>query len=217
MPVPQIPGVIVNSNRTYELIGRVAELCHMESKRYLPVALSSRNTMQQVLLGGEDPYAGGLQLHSAALSALRLTFHRQVPRQPANQLLQIRYRPPRKGRVSPNLGSRISFVIHPDSFWVCEKSDGIRVLFFIQLVEGAHDVYLVGLSQLSHTLTTVCTSPQIDRKNKYYLQEGFFFPHYTKKELPMRDTILDGELVLDTPPGSKNVCSSWIFTLSFHP
>ena len=34
----------------------------------------------------------------------------------------------------------------PDSFWVCEKSDGIRVLFFIQLVEGTHDVYLVRLS-----------------------------------------------------------------------
>lgn len=80
MPVPQIPGVIVNSSRTYELIGRVAELCHMEGKRYLPVALSSRNTMQQVLLGGEDPYAGGLQLRSAPLSASRLTFHRQVPR-----------------------------------------------------------------------------------------------------------------------------------------
>ena len=42
--------------------------------------------------------------------------------------------------------------MQPNSFWVCEKSDGIRVLFFIQLVDGAHDVYLVGLSQLSHTL-----------------------------------------------------------------
>jgi hypothetical protein len=29
------------------------------------------------------------------------------------------------------------------SFWVCEKSDGIRVLMYICLVEGGHDVFLV--------------------------------------------------------------------------
>ena len=58
------------------------------------------------------------------------------------------------------------------------------------------------------------SSLQIDRKNKYYLQGGFFFPHYTNKTFPMRDTILDGELVLDTPPGSNHVCSSYILTLS---
>ena len=44
MPVPQIPGREVDSQRAYELIGRVAELCHMDSKRYFPVTPSSRDS-----------------------------------------------------------------------------------------------------------------------------------------------------------------------------
>ena len=67
---------------------------------------------------------------------------------------------------------------------------------------------------LSHQFRS---SLQIDRKNKYYLQQGFFFPHYSNKALPMRDTILDGELVLDTPPGSNHVRSSYTLILSLHP
>ena len=34
MPVPKIPGQEVEPGRAYELIGRVAALCHMDSKRY---------------------------------------------------------------------------------------------------------------------------------------------------------------------------------------
>jgi len=44
MPVPQIPGREVDSHRAYELLGRVADLCHMENKRYFPVAPSSRES-----------------------------------------------------------------------------------------------------------------------------------------------------------------------------
>ena len=44
MPVPQIPGREVDSHRAYELLGRVVDLCHMENKRYFPVAPSSRKS-----------------------------------------------------------------------------------------------------------------------------------------------------------------------------
>ena len=100
-----------------------------------------------------------------------------------------------------------------EDFWVCEKSDGQRVLVLI-VVPAGH------LSQQQVFL--------IDRKNRYYWQPpDFFFPHsdpafYTKphhtpqqkaavKErvaqagLPYfngwpgrKDTLLDGELVWDT-------------------
>lgn len=104
-----------------------------------------------------------------------------------------------------------------EDFWVCEKSDGQRVLLLIVVAgpvpgrpQAQQEVYL------------------IDRKNKYYKQPaGFFFPHsdsafYTKPHytpqqkaavkdrvaeagLPYfngwparKDTLLDGELVWDT-------------------
>ena len=34
MPVPKIPGQEVEPRRAYELIGRVADLCHLDNKRY---------------------------------------------------------------------------------------------------------------------------------------------------------------------------------------
>ena len=80
MPVPQIPGRQVEPRRAYELTGRVAELCHMEGKRYLPVALSSRNATQHALLRGDTPSQAASKLRSTRLNALRLTFHCQVPR-----------------------------------------------------------------------------------------------------------------------------------------
>lgn len=49
---------------------------------------------------------------------------------------------------------------------------------------------------------------KIDRKNVYRHQDqGFFFPHYENRTMPMRDCILDGELVLDNVPGTGNVRS----------
>ncbi|CAO1637322.1 unnamed protein product [Sympodiomycopsis kandeliae] len=102
-------------------------------------------------------------------------------------------------------------LLHSEDFWVCEKSDGQRVLVLIVVpgMGGAQEVYL------------------IDRKNNYFLQKGLFFPHgdqqyYTRSShtadqkaqvkakvaqdgLPYlngwpgrKDTLLDGELVWDT-------------------
>ncbi|KAG8827120.1 Dcp1p-Dcp2p decapping enzyme complex alpha subunit [Serendipita sp. 401] len=73
--------------------------------------------------------------------------------------------------------------LEKEDFWVCEKSDGIRVLMYICLTGGHHSVFL------------------IDRKNLYRQQQGgFFFPHHADKTMPMRDCILDGELVIEKDP-----------------
>ncbi|KAH7906375.1 mRNA capping enzyme [Hygrophoropsis aurantiaca] len=69
-------------------------------------------------------------------------------------------------------------------FWVCEKSDGIRVLFFLQTdpPSGTQVVYL------------------IDRHNSYRELPGFWFPSHEKPKEPLLDTIIDGELVIDVDP-----------------
>lgn len=94
----------------------------------------------------------------------------------------------------------------PYSFWVCEKSDGQRVLMLIVLNKriDQQEVYL------------------IDRKNNYRQQHpAFFFPYHEippsnaahRKFDDMRvvadrygvrsDTLLDGELVLDEEPDGR--------------
>lgn len=103
----------------------------------------------------------------------------------------------------------LDMLLHQD-FWVCEKSDGQRVLVFVVAngATGHQEVYL------------------IDRKNTYKLQRNLFFPHsdpqyYVKDSAPeeqkratfmrqmkdglplyngwpgCKDTLLDGELVWD--------------------
>ncbi|KAI6099909.1 mRNA capping enzyme [Pisolithus croceorrhizus] len=72
-------------------------------------------------------------------------------------------------------------------YWVCEKSDGVRVLFFLQTdpTTGSQVVYL------------------IDRHNTYYEVSGFWFPQPDKPRESLMDTILDGELVIDVDPQTK--------------
>ncbi|OCH93401.1 mRNA capping enzyme [Obba rivulosa] len=72
-------------------------------------------------------------------------------------------------------------------FWVCEKSDGIRVLLFVQTDPQTNDqaVYL------------------IDRHNSYRQVTGLFFPHYEDPRRPLMNTIVDGELVIDVDPRTK--------------
>ncbi|TFY83443.1 hypothetical protein EWM64_g554, partial [Hericium alpestre] len=72
-------------------------------------------------------------------------------------------------------------------YWVCEKSDGIRVLFVI--------------------LTNLDTNEQlvfiVDRHNVYRELPGMYFPHYDDPKMPLRSTIIDAELVIDTDPRTK--------------
>lgn len=78
-------------------------------------------------------------------------------------------------------------------YYVCEKTDGLRVLMFIAVnpVTGEQGCFM------------------IDRENNYYLINGFRFPklpRHKKEELleTLQDgTLLDGELVIQTNPVSK--------------
>ncbi|KAF7363583.1 mRNA-capping enzyme subunit alpha [Mycena sanguinolenta] len=71
--------------------------------------------------------------------------------------------------------------LETQDFWVCEKSDGIRVLLLVHtdVNTRTQSVYL------------------IDRNNVYYELDGFYFPHHMNPQLPLQNTIVDGELVYD--------------------
>ena len=82
-------------------------------------------------------------------------------------------------------------------FWVCEKSDGVRVLVFIVMngMTNNQEVWLVSSGNMcGHGLM------QIDRKQRYFFIENLHFPHWEKEDHPLTDTILDGELVIDVDP-----------------
>ncbi|KLT46503.1 putative mRNA guanylyltransferase [Cutaneotrichosporon oleaginosum] len=72
-------------------------------------------------------------------------------------------------------------------FWVCEKSDGVRVLLFV--------VYN-GMTQNQEVWL-------IDRKQRYFNIENLHFTHWERLDDPLTDTILDGELVIDIDPRTK--------------
>jgi len=59
------------------------------------------------------------------------------------------------------------------------------------------------------------TRPQIDRHNKYYNQSGLFFPHHENPVNPLRDTLLDGELVIDVDPRTKKVFHDNLWHIPF--
>lgn len=41
---------------------------------------------------------------------------------------------------------------------------------------------------------------QIDRKQRYFFQDGLHFTHWERVDDPLTDTVLDGELVIDIDP-----------------
>jgi len=80
-----------------------------------------------------------------------------------------------------------------EDFWVCEKSDGVRVLVMITGNRVQQDVYL------------------IDRKEEFYHLPGLSFPNKPNADNPGRmlsDTVLDGELVIDVDgqTGRQTLC-----------
>ena len=46
---------------------------------------------------------------------------------------------------------------------------------------------------------------QIDRHNSYRLLNGLYFPHHENPKMPLRNTIVDGELVIDVDPQTQQV------------
>jgi mRNA guanylyltransferase len=47
---------------------------------------------------------------------------------------------------------------------------------------------------------------QIDRHNTYRQLNGLFFPHHDNPMNPLRNTLIDGELVIDIDPHTNQVC-----------
>ncbi|RDX56478.1 mRNA capping enzyme, alpha subunit [Lentinus brumalis] len=77
--------------------------------------------------------------------------------------------------------------LEAEDYWVAEKSDGIRVLLLVQTDTATNDqmVYL------------------IDRHNTYRALTGLYFPHHEDPRMPLRNTLVDGELVIDVDPRTK--------------
>ncbi|CCE63367.1 hypothetical protein TPHA_0E02770 [Tetrapisispora phaffii CBS 4417] len=75
-------------------------------------------------------------------------------------------------------------------YYVCEKTDGLRVLMLIVI----------------NPMTKEQSTFMIDRENNYYLVNGFHFPKLPKKdkkeliETAQDGTLIDGELVIQTNP-----------------
>lgn len=82
------------------------------------------------------------------------------------------------------------------SYYVCEKTDGIR--------------YLLYLTKDEHNIETVYL---IDRKNDYYFIQGrnLHFPRDGEESAFHVDTIIDGELVMDRQPDGSEMPSFLVF------
>ena len=73
--------------------------------------------------------------------------------------------------------------LYKNDYYVCEKSDGIRVLMYCTNNGSEEVIYL------------------IDRKNDYYHVRGLHFPLPDSEVLFHNDTLVDGELVYDNING----------------
>ncbi|ORY59082.1 mRNA capping enzyme, catalytic domain-containing protein [Pseudomassariella vexata] len=77
--------------------------------------------------------------------------------------------------------------LHRQDYFVCEKSDGIRYLLYLTNNENNAETHYL-----------------IDRKNDYWFVKGnLHFPRPAGEETWHKDTILDGELVIDNVDGRK--------------
>jgi mRNA guanylyltransferase len=77
-----------------------------------------------------------------------------------------------------------------DSYYVCEKSDGIRYLLYINEDENGNEVHYF-----------------IDRKNNFWLNpnRNLHFPKPENEQAFHRQTLVDGELVFDMEPDGSRV------------
>lgn len=82
-----------------------------------------------------------------------------------------------------------------DSFYLCEKSDGIRCLMYFTR-DGDKEIHYL-----------------IDRRNDYYWVPDLHFPMPKDPSFQSfhTETIIDGELVLDTEPSGKQVLKYLVF------
>ncbi|GAA5935992.1 mRNA guanylyltransferase [Sporobolomyces koalae] len=73
-------------------------------------------------------------------------------------------------------------LLETEDFWVCEKSDGLRVLVLIVATGFGQETYL------------------IDRKENMYQNYYLTFPHQDGPEFNHSNTVLDAEFVIDVDP-----------------
>ena len=57
------------------------------------------------------------------------------------------------------------------SYWLCEKSDGVRVLFFVYTQEGDQDTFIVSILELSFSHSPLLSpdtfdAPVVDRQTE---------------------------------------------------
>ena len=66
---------------------------------------------------------------------------------------------------------------------------------------------------MNYNLT--CDHAKIDRHNAYREISGLYFTHHENPMMPLRNSLVDGELVIDVDPRTRQV---FIFTTtpSFH-
>ncbi|KPV76283.1 uncharacterized protein RHOBADRAFT_3134, partial [Rhodotorula graminis WP1] len=87
-------------------------------------------------------------------------------------------------------------LLEQEDFWVCEKSDGVRVLVLIVATGFGQEVYL------------------IDRKDAIHQCYWLTFPHQDGPEFNHSNTVLDGEFVIDVDPESgKHIPRLLVFDL----
>ncbi|KDR73643.1 hypothetical protein GALMADRAFT_72172 [Galerina marginata CBS 339.88] len=91
------------------------------------------------------------------------------------------------GSQPVSFGTRDLAKLETQDYWVCEKSDGIRVLF------------LVATNLDNNDQTTYI----IDRHNTYREITGIYFPHHENPLMPLRNSLIDGELVIDVDPRTR--------------
>ncbi|CAH7676405.1 mRNA guanylyltransferase [Phakopsora pachyrhizi] len=77
-------------------------------------------------------------------------------------------------------------LLETEDFWVCEKSDGVRVMVMVVVLPTPHgpvqEVYF------------------FNRKDEFYRINNVIFPHHENFNRFLKDTIIDGELVIDVDP-----------------
>lgn len=179
--IPDLPGdpVLRNSDQERWLKSHVGRLCHTDSERYVLVDF-------RLACGS---------LYSAQLS-----------RQSANQFHCKRFDKARISRAS-SLAVLSSFTFTPCfSFWVCEKSDGVRVLLLVLTnpATGEQTTFIVSTACIPQFFTDNYNQ-QIDRHNTYRQLSGLYFPHHENPMNPLMDTLVDGELVVDVDSRTKQV------------
>ena len=97
------------------------------------------------------------------------------------------------GAQPVSFGSRHLLELQTQDYYVCEKTDGIRCLMYLTREGDKEVVYL------------------IDRKNEYYHVPDLHFPLEGDDLASFHtETILDGELVNDTDPTSKQVSMKYL-------